>query len=311
MEDRCEELAHPDSFLVSVSIFLVVGILISYVPQHWKILERKTSEGLSPLFVLLGYVSATASFTNILTLPETIKDIPCCQEINGTACMAALLGVTQIFVQWGCFSFILYLFLLFFPRSDKHGDSPRSTPSVREHPKDSNALPTWKEALIVLYISLAFLIFCFTGSLMMFFGYRSHMRAWANSLGIFGAILAGIQYLPQIYTTWKRQAVGSLSVPMMCMQTPGSFVFAASLYARVGKKGWSVWALFILTGCLQGCLLVMSLWFLWREHKAGLNAQDNDLPAPDSDSGAAADIGIQPPSETTPLLAGQGGSVGR
>jgi len=68
--------------------------------------------------------------------------------------------------------------------------------------------------------------------------------------------------------TWKLQETGSLSVPMMCMQTPGSFVFAASLAVRLGPGGWSAWGLFILTGCLQGCLLAMSLWFLWRDKTA-------------------------------------------
>ena len=87
----------------------------------------------------------------------------------------------------------------------------------------------------------------------------------AAALGITGTVLAAIQYLPQIYTTWQLQKVGSLSIPMMCIQTPGSFVWVASLAGRLGWEGWSTWGIFLVTGCLQGCLLIMAISFEIRE----------------------------------------------
>lgn len=74
-------------------------------------------------------------------------------------------------------------------------------------------------------------------------------------------VLAGIQYLPQIWMTWNLGDVGSLSIPMMLIQTPGSFVWSGSLAARLGLAGWSTWGVFLVTGCLQGCLLVMGICF--------------------------------------------------
>ena len=47
----------------------------------------------------------------------------------------------------------------------------------------------------------------------------------------------------------------------MLIQTPGSFVWSASLAARLGVEGWSTWGVFLVTGCLQGCLLVMGICF--------------------------------------------------
>jgi hypothetical protein len=58
---------------------------------------------------------------------------------------------------------------------------------------------------------------------------------------------------------------------MMCIQTPGSFVFAGSLAARLGAEGWSSWGMFVVTGCLQGILLGMGISFElrdWRKRKA-------------------------------------------
>lgn len=84
---------------------------------------------------------------------------------------------------------------------------------------------------------------------------------WADALGIMATVLAAIQYVPQIWMTWHLGDVGSLSIPMMLIQTPGSFVWSASLAARMGMAGWSTWGVFLVTGCLQGCLLVMGVWF--------------------------------------------------
>jgi hypothetical protein len=158
----------------------------------------------------------------------------------------------------------MLLFLIFFPR-------PTSDPAERD-----TSLPTWKEAVLVLAGSLAFFVFAFLGSIIFVYPAHAHVRAWANFLGLLGTALAAIQYIPQIRMTWRLQETGSLSIPMMCIQTPGSFVFAASLAVRLGPAGWSAWGLFIFTGLLQGCLLAMSLWFLWRDRKAAKADQGED-----------------------------------
>lgn len=89
--------------------FIVIGLLISYLPQHYRIIARGTSEGISPYFVLLGTTSATAAFTNMLTLPKSIQDAGCCKELESFECVAAVLGIVQIGVQWVCFAFMSVL----------------------------------------------------------------------------------------------------------------------------------------------------------------------------------------------------------
>lgn len=161
----------------------------------------------------------------------------------------------------------MLLFLIFFPRNTNPDAAADTAAADEEEEEGDSRLPTWKEAIIVLSLSLLFFIIAFLGSIVFIYGVPAHIRGWANFLGVLGTTLAAIQYLPQIWTTWRLQTVGSLSVPMMCIQTPGSFVFASSLAVRLGPQGWSAWGLFILTGCLQGCLLGMSLWFLWRDRR--------------------------------------------
>lgn len=123
--DRCAELASPNipNFVLSWYVlmvycnqsrlkahpesFLLVGILVSYLPQHYRIVARRSSEGLSPYFVLLGTVSGTCAISNILTLPASRADIKCCKVNGPFSCTAGLLGIAQVGIQWSCF-FLMY-----------------------------------------------------------------------------------------------------------------------------------------------------------------------------------------------------------
>lgn len=95
---------------------------------------------------------------------------------------------------------------------------------------------------------------------------------WAPILGMMGAALAAVQYIPQIWTTYHLKHVGSLSIPMMCIQTPGGFLFAASLMARLGWGGWSSWGIFLLTATMQGILLALAIYY---EVQARKDSTDN------------------------------------
>lgn len=102
----CDSLHSPNGYTTALAAVILVGILVSYLPQHLKIISRRTSEGLSPWWVLLGGLSSIAAIGNILVLPRSRRDIGCCKEVKGGECAAALLGVGQIGLQWACFMFM-------------------------------------------------------------------------------------------------------------------------------------------------------------------------------------------------------------
>ena len=121
--------------------------------------------------------------------------------------------------------------------------------------------PKWETALLVASLTLlhGLAVIIITG--IMASVAWEHVGAWANALGVMAALLAGVQYIPQIWTTYHLKHVGSLSIPMMCIQTPGGFVFAASLFARLGLAGWSSWGIFVLTATMQGILLYLAIYY--------------------------------------------------
>lgn len=110
---------------------------------------------------------------------------------------------------------------------------------------------------------------------------NDQLTTLATTLGILAAILTTLQYLPQLFTTFRLRAAGSLSIPMMLIQTPGSFVWAASLAARTGtgRQGWSAWGVYVVSGSLQGVLLAMALWFEvgnWRARARGEGGESEE-----------------------------------
>jgi hypothetical protein len=138
-------------------------------------------------------------------------------------------------------------------------------------------------AIIVLVLSICFVLV----------STESALQAWANVLGVFAAILSSIQYFPQIYTTFRLRRVGSLSIPMMCIQTPGSLVWASSLAARLGMEGWSSWGVYVVTALLQGTLLAMGVYFEY------INPKKSD-PAKDVTEDAQEAIAAEGGGEYTP-----------
>lgn len=120
-DTRCDERSSPNYWNFGLSMFvllnmlsgvglltspsfILLGILVSYLPQHVRIISRRSSEGISPYFVLLGTTSGTCAFANIITLPASQRDLACCKELNGFDCVAGLLGIAQVGVQWACFT---------------------------------------------------------------------------------------------------------------------------------------------------------------------------------------------------------------
>ncbi|KAB8298337.1 hypothetical protein EYC80_002064 [Monilinia laxa] len=256
LSDRCQKLQDISYINLAVSIFILVGILVSYLPQHYRIVSRKTSEGISPFFILLGTTSGTCAFANIIALPASRADVACCRTVSTLECAAGLLGIAQVGVQWFCFSVILLLFMVFFPRTPT---LPILDDDTKQH--------TWRTAVTVALICLLHGFVTIIISVSLALARPNALGVWANILGITATILAAIQYLPQIWLTYNLGHIGSLSIPMMCIQTPGSFLWSASLAARLGWGGWSTWGVFLVTGCLQGCLLALGISFVLRARR--------------------------------------------
>ena len=71
----------------------------------------------------------------------------------------------------------------------------------------------------------------------------------------------------------------------MIIQVPGAFMFAFSLWLRVGWEGWSTWLVFVVTGVLQAVLLGLAVFYYMadrrrvrEEVRAEVGAENEDAP---------------------------------
>lgn len=152
--------------------------------------------------------------------------------------------------------------MVFFPRTP-------TLPILDDHTKQH----TWRTAVTVALICLLHGFVTIIISVSLALARPNALGVWANILGITATILAAIQYLPQIWLTYNLGHIGSLSIPMMCIQTPGSFLWSGSLAARLGWGGWSTWGVFLVTGCLQGCLLALGISFVLKASREKRNSE--------------------------------------
>jgi uncharacterized protein with PQ loop repeat len=188
------------------------------------------------------------------------------------------------------------LFLIFFPTEP---DLVSSAVSIT-----STAPPKRRDAVVVGVATLLALLLVGITSIAMVASFPHHTQGWANLLGTVSGVLAAIQYLPQIYYTFKIGDVKSLSIITMLIQVPGAFVFAFSLWLRVGWEGWSTWLVYVVTGILQGVLLglAISYYLARRKNKraedASVSGEEEDEHIDATDGAAIESL----PDERTRLL---------
>ena len=171
------------------------------------------------------------------------------------------------------------LFLTFFPTASSAAadlSSSASTPTNSPPPKK-------RDAIIVGITTLVSLFTIGIISIALVASYPNRTQSWADTLGTIAGVLAMIQYLPQIYFTWKMGDVKSLSIATMVIQVPGAFLFAFSLWLRVGKEGWSTWLVYIVTGVLQAIVLGLAITYWLKDRKSGGNDMQSTSSAHSSD----------------------------
>ncbi|RUS32389.1 hypothetical protein BC938DRAFT_475540 [Jimgerdemannia flammicorona] len=263
---KCE--FNHDPMQLSLSIFLCVGLVVSYLPQHYRIIANKTSEGISAWFLLLGVISSTSSLLNIILLQWEI--IVCCQELSTGRCLESVIGVFQIGFQWTGFTIVFILFLLYFPEHRKR--APHLPHSLHlDLPGPTTRSEEWRVSLgVAIACALHLILSVAISAYLLVSDGRQRTAYWAGFLGVSSMILAAFQYMPQIWKTWKRKAVGALSIPMMMLQTPGSALFVYTL-ATAKDTNWTTWITYAVTGMLQGLLLIMCIVWHYRAQRLGVD----------------------------------------
>jgi len=206
--------------------------------------------------------------------------IKCCHVLKAGDCLESMGGVILVFLQWFMFTVILVLYMIYYPPHLKYLEIEIDTEDSRrvQHYRTPILSNDWRLSITLSSVVAIhfFLLLFVTFSLLMTTDSPAHLprtsfiSIWATFLGVSSAILAAIQYMPQIVRTYRLKLVGALSIPMMCIQSPGAIAMILSIALRPGTN-WTSWITFAVGGAMQATLLVMCLIWRYRQRKLGLD----------------------------------------
>jgi MtN3 and saliva related transmembrane protein len=74
---------------------------------------------------------------------------------------------------------------------------------------------------------------------------------WIQFMGLFGAFLTSVTFLPQVYRTWKLRSAGDISLLMLFIVLLSTFVWLTYAFALM------LWPVIIANGIV--CVLSMLL----------------------------------------------------
>lgn len=217
--DRCNHLSTPSIPQFTISCVLMAWVLVSYIPQYARIVSRKSAEGLSTLYILLGSLSGVCAVGNIMMLPSSEVEIGCCRELQRFACISGLLGMFQVIFGIACFWGVLFMYVYY---------SEEEAEAEIHHRRASLSGPERtfrraKKAYLVLLCACAFAFAVMLVSAVISHRFPWYSQAWADTLGVAVAVLACVQWVPQTLTTWHLGHLGSLSLASLCLSAPVRF----------------------------------------------------------------------------------------
>jgi len=110
--------------------------------------------------------------------------------------------------------------------------------------------------LTVVLSALGFILYFvikFDADMVLFYG---------KLIGLASSILTLTQWIPQIYTTWILQQAGSLSLPMLFIQLPGSILVI--YFQIIVGSDLTTWFPYVVTFLSQGILIAMCFYFMFK-----------------------------------------------
>jgi uncharacterized protein with PQ loop repeat len=264
---ECPNVSDVTTGSLVLNILLMVAVAGSYVPQHVRIIRLRSSEGISPWYLLLGGMSSFCTFFNSL-----LKSLPLfgCVHRLGAKYVIHLLAFFQLGLQLLSFSLIIVLYVVFFPAALKYINDPaHSLPSsttdltapASDRPSAGLRLQRtqeWRNCLAMLATICSFIVVVSAMGLGVY-AYGTVVKALMVVLSFLAIGLNITQYVPQILQVWRTKRIGAFSIPMMCIQTPGGVVMAAMLSQSESGRHWTAWVPFLVAALMQGILLVLCI----------------------------------------------------
>lgn len=216
---------------------LIIGTLLSYTPQYYKIVKEDSTEGISEWTIIFGIYS---SLFNILgTIQENYNNIIDCK--TNSNCYTTLIPIIQLFAPYLCIS-MLYIFYI------KYYTIEFSTLTYYSNIVSKEKIKLRGLFHLFINIMIALILFYLNSRLTF-----HSLNQCGNILNIFSSILSGIMWLPQMYTTYKLKKDEALSILALCIHSFGCLV------TIIYQIGFAHQRFFVILNYLIGGLCELSI----------------------------------------------------
>jgi len=292
-------------FDITFGVLLTIGIWVSWLPQQIEFYRKKSTFGVSSAYIVLTQIANWTPFINALYLDwDTFQ---CCKYISFWQCQESLITIYQLGIS--TFSvFCIYIFyVIYYDPTDLSAADKIPSPQM-EQPSEYDSLTKpglvaeereelirsqtppevrtrekKKQVIIFIVYHICTLCVIVVGYMIIAIAgaYSTPIVWYAYILGFISAIVVIIQFAPQIYITYKLKTAGSLSLVMLVIQTPGTWVWFVYLVAA--HENWSTWLSTFVAATQVSILLGQVIYYdyflaRWRKrHKQALVNESDEI----------------------------------
>jgi uncharacterized protein with PQ loop repeat len=259
------------------------GTWISIFPQYYAIVAERSSFGLDSITLFVMLFAQWLLVANIVCLRA--EDFVGIFQYSFSIAISRMLTFVNALSNWISYLPVVFMNHLFFdlvPRPLR--DSAQINKEMRLN-----------KLLLILNPIAAGATFLIMWVLGFVYGYGSRQIVILGKVfGFVAAVLWAAQYLPQMWTTWKLQSPGNLSLLLLAIQSPGGFV--NSVFMAIGQKDdWTTWVASFAAAVQQLLLLIECLYFKWKAQRNAVVSEEKVNPLMPADWKSIDDL---------PLLAG-------
>ena len=233
---------------ICIGISLAVGTVISYVPQFHNIVKNQSVKSISELSLILLNLASMFLTVNLLIFSW---DVFSCSPFTGE-CFSSLLPFLDIAIAW-LVNLIYYLIFITFKIKNR----------------EKRCISGLQYSIVYLLFVVIIVILSLTEKMQ---NNRAFFRIYQEVLGIASAVLNGLVYLPQIITLLKNKEIGSNSIIMYALQTPGNLLIIF-YQAIMFRAPISTWLTFVIVFCQQLIILIILLYLHFKKRREALLLQ--------------------------------------
>lgn len=300
VSNHCNEgrITPPESIFNYV---ITLAIILSYFPQYQRIITRNSSQGISPVYILLGTIFTTSALANTLLLKSANGSYDCCKigSLHGSECFTALAATSQVALQFVGSVVLFVIYLIFYPRPSidlpphKHpkrhslSKSDLALSPERRRALSSRPFPRLPKLIAFSTTLLAFMILVPTLSIafspdLTSYAPASLIQDWSFFTATLSLLVATVQFLPQLFTTIRLKHHASLSLVMLAVQSIVYILLGASKAMNAdkaphdeGRRSWTrylqngelEWMGYVVSGATEALVLVVGVYLVYMRAK--------------------------------------------